>query len=124
MLSLNEKLSEVQLLRLQATFHALPLFYLRTTYGALLVPHTCAYRYTCASIDIVSKMHTVFSSGATFFSFVVIFFSLARLFFLASLFFSFVIRLKIYWGLKHVPLSKKRAKRLLKTQTIERKQVF
>ena len=30
MLSLNEKLSEVQLLRLRATFHALPLFYLRT----------------------------------------------------------------------------------------------
>ena len=28
--SLNEKLSEVQLLRLRATFHALPLFYLRT----------------------------------------------------------------------------------------------
>ena len=30
MLSLNEKLSEVQLLRLRATFHALPLFYLQT----------------------------------------------------------------------------------------------
>ena len=30
MLRLNEKLSEVQLLRLRATFHALPLFYLRT----------------------------------------------------------------------------------------------
>ena len=30
MLSLNEKLSEVQLLRLRATSHALPLFYLRT----------------------------------------------------------------------------------------------
>ena len=30
MLSLNEKLSEVQLLRLRAGFHALPLFYLRT----------------------------------------------------------------------------------------------
>ena len=29
MLRLNEKLSEVQLLRLRATFHALPLFYLR-----------------------------------------------------------------------------------------------
>ena len=29
-LSLNEKLSKVQLLRLRATFHALPLFYLRT----------------------------------------------------------------------------------------------
>ena len=30
MLRLNEKLSEVQLLRLRATFHALPLIYLRT----------------------------------------------------------------------------------------------
>ena len=30
MLTLNEKLSEVQILRLRATFHALPLFYLRT----------------------------------------------------------------------------------------------
>ena len=30
MLILNEKLSEVQLLRLRATFHGLPLFYLRT----------------------------------------------------------------------------------------------
>ena len=30
LLSLNEKLSKVQLLRLRATFHALPLFYLRT----------------------------------------------------------------------------------------------
>ena len=29
-ISLNEKLSEVQLLRLRATFHALPLFYLHT----------------------------------------------------------------------------------------------
>ena len=30
MLSLNEKLGEVQLLRIPATFHALPLFYLPT----------------------------------------------------------------------------------------------
>ena len=30
MLSLNEKLSEVQLFSLRATFHALPLFYWRT----------------------------------------------------------------------------------------------
>ena len=30
MLNLNEKLGEVQLLRLQATFHALPRLYLRT----------------------------------------------------------------------------------------------
>ena len=30
MLSLNVKLSEVQLLRLRATFHTMPLFYLRT----------------------------------------------------------------------------------------------
>ena len=30
MLSLNEKLSGVQLLRLRATFHALPLFYIQT----------------------------------------------------------------------------------------------
>ena len=30
MLSLNERLSDVQLLRLRATFHALPLFYLQT----------------------------------------------------------------------------------------------
>ena len=30
MLSLNEKLNEVQLLRLRATFDALPLFYLQT----------------------------------------------------------------------------------------------
>ena len=29
-LSVNEKLSEVQILRLRVTFHALPLFYLRT----------------------------------------------------------------------------------------------
>ena len=34
MLSLNEKLSEVQLLRLRATFHALPLFYLRNKFYA------------------------------------------------------------------------------------------
>ena len=30
MLSLNERLSDVQLLRLRATLHALPLFYLQT----------------------------------------------------------------------------------------------
>ena len=34
MSSLNLKLSEVQLLRLRATFYALPLFYLRKVYAA------------------------------------------------------------------------------------------
>ena len=59
MLNLNEKLSEVQLLRLRATFHALPLFclqtqilctYARTNYATLEInpkpatPNSCKVR--------------------------------------------------------------------------------
>ena len=65
--------------------------------------HTYAYRYTCASIDIVSKMHAFFSLarlvifGGTYFclarlsSFgatVFFFFSGATLFFFGATFFS------------------------------------
>ena len=45
-LSLNVKLSEVQLLSLQATFHALPLFY----WGRYFL-HTCA-RKNYARVEI------------------------------------------------------------------------
>ena len=51
MLSLNYKLNEVQFLRLWATFHALPLFYLRT-----YILRTCARKnYATVEINLKGK---------------------------------------------------------------------
>ena len=56
MLSLNEKLSEVQFLGLRATFHALPLFYLRT-----YILRTYAVRDT-GNQPLVQYVHLSFQS--------------------------------------------------------------
>ena len=83
----------------QVSFSASQL-YLRSP---VLVPYTCAYRYTYASIDIVSKTRPFFLwcdfvfFGATFFFYI-----------------SFVVRFLTYCAFKHVLLSKARARLPLK----------
>lgn len=55
-------------------------------YGALLVPHTCRYRYICASNRHCIEDTYFFSSGATFYLFGATFFLAHRFFILARLF--------------------------------------